>query len=316
MGSSDSDVIDATHQLFVLAFDLGESEFTALPSQIDKALASAPVQAAIEKTLIDFLNTTPSSDSGVMSTTEAKKLVGALDKGVSDPLSKAVLDKIKATPDYKRLEKSIKEFEAAAKSSALGAWVDRNEKILYVVGAGLVVGTASALYITKTGGGVLDTALSPLKGKKFDVLKIGKLQIQADLWNFKPDARVLGAHVFGTLNWERVKVDLKFGVLAEGAAIQQVEGEAVVKSGPINLTLTGADDFKKHEVNLGFSAKYERGKFNIGVGAAYKDDLVTGTATAGYKTRVGTVGVKLDAGDKKGGGTMYDALLTLSIPIR
>ena len=226
-----------------------------------------------------------------------------------------MLDKIKATPDYKRLEKSIAEFEAAAKSSALGAWVDRNENILYVVGAGLVVGTASVLYITKTGGGVLNTALGPLKSKKFDILKIGKLQIQAGLWDFQPDARVLGARVFGTMNWERVKVDLKFGVLAEGAAIQQVEGEAVVKSGPINLTLTGADNFKKHEVNLGFSANYEQGKFNIGVGAVYKDDLVTGTATAGYKTRVGTVGVKLDAGDQKGGGTKYDALLTLTIPI-
>jgi hypothetical protein len=220
-----------------------------------------------------------------------------------------------ATPFYTRLEKSIAAFEAAAKSTALGAWVDRNKNVLYVVGAGLMVGTASALYITKTGGAVLDTALSPLQGKKFEVLQIGKLQIKAGLWEFKPDARVLGARVFGTMNWERVKLDLKFGVLAEGAAIQQVEGEAVVKSGPINLTLAGADNFQTHKVNLGFNATYEKGKINIGVGAMYKDDLVTGTATAGYKTRVGTVGVKLDAGDQKGGGMKYDALLTLSIPI-
>jgi hypothetical protein len=315
MGNAGSDVLDASHQIFVLAFDLVGTEIELLPDQLDRALASPQVRAAIEKTLIDFLRTTPASDTGVMSGAEARKLVGALEKKVADPLSQQVLDKIKATPDYKRLEKSIAAFEAAAKSTALGAWVDRNKNVLYLVGAGLVVGTASALYITKTGGPVLDTALSPLQGKKFEVLQIGTLQIKASLWDFKPDARVLGARVFGTVNWERVKLDLKFGVLAQGAAIQQVEGEAVIKSGPINLTLAGAENFQKHEVNLGFSANYERGKFNIGVGAVYKDELVTGTANIGYKTRVGTVGAKFDAGEQKGGGTKYDALLTLTIPI-
>ena len=40
MGNSDSDVLDATHQIFVLAFDLAGSEIGLLPDQLDRALAS------------------------------------------------------------------------------------------------------------------------------------------------------------------------------------------------------------------------------------------------------------------------------------
>jgi hypothetical protein len=58
-------------------FEVVETQIE-LPDQLDRALASPPVQAAIEKTLIDFLRTTPTSDTGVMSGTEATKLVGAL----------------------------------------------------------------------------------------------------------------------------------------------------------------------------------------------------------------------------------------------
>ena len=152
-----------------------------------------PVQAAIEKTLLDFIKTTPGAGSNVMTGTDAQKLVTALEKRSAPPSPRRWASKIKATPEYKRLEKSIAEFKKAAESSSLGVWVDRNKNVLYVVGAALVVGTASALYITKTGGAVLNTALDPLKGKEFEVLQIGKLGIKAGLWDFKPDARILGA---------------------------------------------------------------------------------------------------------------------------
>ena len=315
MSDSDSDVLDATHQIFVLAFDLADAEIARLPDQLNKALTSAPVQAAIEKTLLDFIKTTPGAGSNVMTGTDAQKLVTALEKGVGTPFSKEMSDKIKATPEYKRLEKSIAEFKKAAESSSLGVWVDRNKNVLYVVGAALVVGTASALYITKTGGAVLNTALDPLKGKEFEVLQIGKLGIKAGLWDFKPDARRLGARVAGSLDWESVKIDLKFGVLAEGPKIQEVDGEAVVKSGPINVRLTGSDKIQTHQVNLGLNVGYERGKFNLGVGAVYKDDALSGTANLAYKTKNVTYGLQGNVGEQKGGGVQYGAMFTVTIPI-
>jgi hypothetical protein len=302
MSDSDSDVLDAAHQIFVLAFDLADAEITRLPDQLNSALTSPVVQSAIEKTLLDFLKTTPGAGSNIMSGAEAQKLVTALEKGVGDPLSKELLDKIKITPEYKRLEKSIQEFKKATESSSLGVWVDKNKNVLYVIGAALVVGTASALYITKTGGPLLNTALDPLKGKEFEVLK--------------PDARVIGARVLGTLNWEKVKVDLKFGVLAEGPQIQEIEGEAVVKSGSFRVTVTGSDKIQTHKVNLGLNVGYEKGNFNLGLGAMYKDDVLSGTANLGYKTRNATFGLQGNVGEQKGGGTQYGAMFMVTIPIR
>jgi hypothetical protein len=46
-------VLDAAHQVFVLAFQLVETEIDRLPSQLGEALGSPPVQAAIEKAGVD-----------------------------------------------------------------------------------------------------------------------------------------------------------------------------------------------------------------------------------------------------------------------
>jgi hypothetical protein len=315
MPDADSDVLDAAHQIFVLAFDLADAEITRLPDQLNSALTSPLVQAAIEKTLLDFLKTTPAAGNTVMSGAEAQKLVTALEKGVGDPLSKELRDKIKATPEFKRLEKSIEAFKKAAASSTLGVWVDKNKNVLYVVGAALVVGTATALYVTKTGGALLNTALDPLKGKEFEVLQIGKLGMKAGLWDFKPDARVLGARVLGTVDWEKIKLDLKFGILAEGAVIQEVEGAAVLKSGAFSITMTGSDKIQAHQVNLGLNVGYEKGNFNLGVGAMYKDDALSGTANLFYKTKNVTYGLQGNIGEQKGGGMQYGAMFLVTIPI-
>jgi hypothetical protein len=314
MPASDS-VLDASHHVFMLAFDLVDAEIDLLPNQLGAALASPQVRAAIDKTLLDFMRTTPSADTGMMSEAEAKKFLAALEKNALGPLNKEVLDQISKTPEYKRLEQSLKAFERAAKSSALGAWVDRNSKTLIVVGVGLVVGTATMLYVTKTGGGAVDSVVGLLKDKNVKILEIGQFKLSAGLLEFKPDARVVGGRVTGSMDLQRVKVEVKIGVLAQGSDIQQVEGEAVLKSGPINLSLTGSDNFQKRQVNLGLNATYERGKFTIGVGAAYKDDQLSGVANVGYKTGIGTVDLKIDAAERKSGGTNYDAMLTLTIPI-
>jgi hypothetical protein len=277
---------------------------------------SPPVQDAIKKTLLDFAKSKSQSGDTVISGDEAKKLVESLQTGVTDAASKALLEKIKGTPEYKKLQASIEGFQKAVESSALGVWIDKNKNILYVVGAALVVGTATVLYITKTGGSVVEMAVDPLKDKKFEVLQIGKLTIKAGLWDFKPDARVLVARVFGTADWEKVKLDLKFGILAKGASIQQIEGEAALKSGPISVGFTATAKPQTQVINLGLNVNYQSGKFNLGLGAMYQDSLMSGTVSAGYKTKDVIIGLQGNVGEQKGGGSQYGALLTLTIPIK
>jgi hypothetical protein len=294
MGDTKPEMIDAANQVIVLAFDLADSEVTRLPNQIVKALESPLVQDSIKKTLMDFAKSRAKPGGAVISDDEARKLFGSLGTGVKDAASQELLNQIKKTPEFKKLEASLEGFKQAAASTSLGVWVDKNKNILYVVGAALVVGTVGVLYVTKTGGAMVDLAVDPLKGKKFEVLQIGRLKIAASVWDFKPDARLLGARVFGTLEWEKVKVDLKLGVLAEGAKIKEAEGEAVVKSGSFSVAVTGKTKPQVREVNLALKFSYDgvigNGKFNLGVGAIY------------------------NVHPQKSGGPEYGGMVTLTIP--
>src|SRR5215208_4091493 len=180
MAVPDTDVIDAAHQVIVLAFDLVDAEIASLPEQIQKALLSPAVQKAITKSLLDFAKSKSAiGNNTVVSDEEAKKLADALRTGVTDAATKELMEKVKATSAYKQLQESIEAFQKAAKHSSLGVWIDKNKNVLYVVGAALVLGSASALYITKTGGTLLNAALDPLKGKEFEVLQVGKLTLKA-----------------------------------------------------------------------------------------------------------------------------------------
>lgn len=319
MGNGRPDVIDAAQQVVILAFDLVGTEIGRMPQQILRALQSPQVQDSIQKTLLDFARTRDKGSTTVVSEVEGRKLLEALGGGIKDAASAQVLDEVRKTPEYRRLASSVESFGKAAQSTALGVWIDKHKATLYVVGAALVVGGASALYITKTGGTVLNTALDPLKGKKFEVLQIGRLKIQAGLWDFQPDARVLGARVFGTVDWQSVSLTLNVGILAQGAEVKQAEGGAILKSGPFSVAMTAAAKPSAQQVNLGVKLGYEgvvgQGKLNIGIGAMYQDQQVSGTLAASLKTGSATVGLQGNIGPQKGGGTQYGGMLTLTIPL-
>ncbi|HEV8416782.1 MAG TPA: hypothetical protein VGQ49_24520 [Bryobacteraceae bacterium] len=319
MADGKPDALDAAHQVIVLAFELADTEIVELPSQLAQALQSPPVQTAIKKTLLDFAKSKAGQDGAALSAADSQKLLSALGTGIQDAGSKDLLDQIKKTGEYRKLEKSIEGFKSAAGSSSLGVWVDQNQKILYVVGAALVVGTGSVLYSTKTGGSLLNTAISPLKGKDVEILQIGTLKLNASLWDFQPDARILGARIGATQEWRKVTLDFKLGVLAKGPDVQQVEGTAMVKSETFNVTLTGTDKPQTKQVNLGLKLGFDgvagNGKFNVGVGAMYQDSALSGTLAASYQTKSATFGLQGNVGPQKGGGPQYGGLLTVSIPL-
>jgi hypothetical protein len=317
MSEPNTGMMNAAEQIFVLAFDLVDAEVEQLPDQLTTALTSPPVQAAIKKTLLDFAKSKSKPDATPVTADDSAKLLESLQKGVTDAATQRLRETIMKTPQYQRLDASLKAFEAAAKSSALGVWVDKNRKILYVVGAALVLGTGTVLYVTRTGLPLLDNALEPLKGKQFEILQIGTLNIKASLWDFKPDARILGARIVGTADWQSIKLELRFGVLSADAKVQQAEGSAVVRSGAFSLGFTGSTKMEKDKnlVNLALNVGYQKGKFDLKLGAKYSDDLVAGTASLNYKLKQASIGAQANVGEKAGGGTAYGGLLTISIPI-
>lgn len=309
-------VVDAAQQIFVLAFDLVDSEIAAFPGQIKDALESPPVVNAIKKTLLDFAAKKYPTGDTVVTGEEAKAIAAAFEKNVGGAFSNEMLNQIKGTPQYKRLSASVDAFQKAAASSSLGVWVDRNKNILYVVGAALVVGASTVLYVTKTGGPLVNDALAPLKDKEFEVLQVGKLTLSAGLWDFQPDARILGARIAGTIKWERVTLSLKLGLLAQGTDVQQATGEAVVKSGGFNLTLSGQAKPQTQTVNLGLKIGYDVDRFRLSVGAACDDGVVSGVASAQYKTKDVIFGLQANAGPQKDGGAQWGGMFTITIPVK
>jgi hypothetical protein len=321
MGDGKPDTIDAATKVIVLAFDLAESTLADSPTLIAKALQSPPVQDAIKKTLLDFAKTkVKAAPTAVVETPEeGRKLLEALGEGVIDKGSRNVLDQIKKTHQYKSLEASVNTFKKTAASSNFGVWVDKHKGILYVVGVALIGGTAGVLYYTRTSGTVVNKALDLVEGKQFEVLQIGTLTFKAELWDFQPDARILGAKVLTTKKWESVTLDLKLGLLAEGSQLQLVEGAAVVKSGAFSVSLTGAAKPQVQEVNLGLSLEhkgvFDNGTLKVGLGAVYKDDQLSGNLNAALKSGKTAVGVQGNLGPKNTGGVQGGVLLTLSVDL-
>jgi len=313
-------VIDAAGQVFVLAFDLADSEIPELPEQLAAAITSTRVQESIKKTLLDFAKTKSKTGATVVTNDEAAKLATSMGDGVKDAALKELEELIKKTPEFKKLEASIKAFKEAAQSSTLGVWVDRNKKILYVVGASLALGAAGVLYITRTGGTVVKTAMDPLKGKEFEVLQVGILTLKAGLWDFKPDARIFGARVMTTLKWEKVTVDLKLGLLAEGTQIKEVEGQAILKSGGFGVTMRGSGKPEVQQVNLGITFDYSGrtgvGTFKVGAGVMYDSDKGGSAAlNAALKSGKTSVGVTGTAGPGQSGGVALGGMINLSIDL-
>lgn len=312
--------IDAAAQVVVLAFDLVDATLPMAPELLARALQSPVVQDAVKKTLLGYANTkVKKGGSDVDSSEEGRRLLEAIGDGVVDAAGKNVVAEIKKSRQYRALEASLVTFQKTAEKSSLGVWVDEHKGILYVVGVALVAGTAGALYYTKTSAAIVGKAIDLAKNREFQVLRIGTLTFGAALWDFRPDARVLGAKILATKNWKNVSLDLKLGLLAEGAAIQQVEGTAVVKSGAFSVNVVGTAKPQVQQVNLALSLDYtgviDSGTFNVGIGAAYQDQKGSGTLGASYKSGGTKVGLEANVGPANGGGVQYGGLLTLAVDL-
>jgi hypothetical protein len=294
--SSAPSVVDAASNTIVLAFDLAESQIVNMPDELAKALQQKDVQDAIRSVLANLALAKQKSGSTTMTEQEAMQVAQAVGKAAGDKITSSVLDQMKKTPEYKALDQSMKDLQQAMKSSPLGLWVDRNSGILYVIGAGLVLGGATALYVTKTGGPAVDFPISQLTGKSVQVFKVGQFSLKGSLLKFDPATQTAGAALMGTEKWDKLEVSVQFGVVATAGDVKQVSGQVVFKTPQVNLGLTGSAQPSDKTVNLGLSLRVsttgQPGPLTIGLGAVIKDNKVdSAQLNAAMKTRVGDFGL-------------------------
>ncbi|MGP8247404.1 MAG: hypothetical protein ACLQVN_23200 [Bryobacteraceae bacterium] len=282
MPTPGSNLDDATTQVVVLAFDLVGQQAANLPTLLQNTLSAKPVQDAIQSTLDSFfLKRNVAIAANTLTAKDAQDLLNAIAGAAGGKAGDAALQQIKDSPSYKKLEKAIQDFQAAANSTPMGVWVDKNQAVVYVTGIALVIGGAVALYATKTGGAVLNAVVGQIKNKPIQVFKVGKFTLQAQMLQFQPDQRVLGAGVIATEKWQQLQVSVSLGVVATGAQVQQVNGKVVVKSGGVTVTGAATDTLATNKVDLHLTIGMDKSRVTFGLGAIATGGKVTGGSLDG-----------------------------------
>lgn len=308
-----TDLGDATSQVVIVAFDLVGKQTGNLPKMLNDSLQTDDVQRAIRDGLQTFALKKVASGTTVVTDEETKKLLELLEK-VGGKTGDAMLEQIKKTPEYKRLEQKINALEKTLACSPMGVWVDRNKGLVLLVGIGVAFGSAAALYFTKTGGPVIDLPIGLLKEKPIQLFKVGGFTMKGQLLEFKPDKQIIGAGLLATQKWEKVELSFKIGVIAAGEHVKEIKGQAAVKSNDFSITVDGAAKPEEKKVNLGLGLGFKNstlpGPLNISLGAVITDGQVSGgTLDAKLKTGAGTFGLEGKADDNEMRG-----LATWTIP--
>ena len=200
----------------------------------------------------------------------------------------------------KALEELTRDAEAAIKAtlkeawkeSPLGIWVDDNEWVLYIVVPVVVVGGAfglKALYDARVGDQPASWAAN-MANKHLEFKKLGNLTFGAADVAFVPSKHQGGAKVFAAADWKPIKVKLSVGGLFkedDSPAAKTSTGPPATITGwnaAVDLTYKGAG--AASNLDLSIKAYVQR---------TDRDQVVGGSASAGYKLKLWEMPAKLTA---------------------
>jgi len=283
MAENEGNMGEAFGGLVLLAFDLLDSEIARSPERIVQTFKNPALLKAAENAVLSFAKSRSPTASSQLTPEEIGKLQSSVVDGVKTAATEAYIKQIKESSKFKALEKQLKNFEDAAKSSAVGVWVDHNKGILYVVGAVLAVGAGVALYITKPSGTIYGMGIRELEKLKFEVLKVGALKLGVGGLVFDPTAERFGGKVTGKLEWEQLKIDLSLQIVTANLKAPEITSEVGLKYGVISLTAANRLDLTQPKVDLTLRLSANKDRFGLSVAAKIKDDNVTGSASASYR---------------------------------
>lgn len=304
----------ALQKLVVFAFDIAEDNVLKLPEHLEKTLNSEQVRQAMSTTLT-MLALTGKTNTGKPE--DDKKLALALLSKAGEAAGKQILENLKKTPEVQELQQCFKDFETALKSTPAGVWVDKNKKVVYVVGAVLVVGGAAALFVSKADNSLLNMGLDQLKGTSLEVFKVGRLSVEGQLLEFNPAAQNLGAGLIATAQWEKVTAKLQIGVVASASDKPKANGEVVIKSEPFKLIQEGDLKPREAKINFGLGFKFNTGALPGPVNVTFGAIISTQTGVGGQvgldmSTKAGKFTVKgVKDSYQTGGFVLWDVPLKL-----
>ncbi len=275
--------LTAAKKVVILAFDVADQTIINSPDLLSSTLQSKPVQEAIKKALEQFILPRVPTTAGALTEEDAKALLKTLQGTTAPAISKDLLDKIKKSYGYKDLEASINDFLATAACTPLGSWVNANKTLVLVSGLVLTLGGAVALFVTKTGGPVIELPLAQLKDAKVPLFKLGSLSGSATFGELKPSISEAGAGIILTDKFESISLDLKIAATGFFSPSKQLQNTVVTKSSVFTIDPNGGDP-KNNRISLGLTLRSNQGNFTAAIGAILeKDQAPKGTLDASLK---------------------------------
>jgi len=223
-----ADVLDAVNDTVLMGVQVTGSAIKDVDTHLKQALQSPQLQNAIKSTLEEIAKKKLGSVPVQFSEEDSKKLIGDLSKKGAEALGESVKEQIQKTPEYKELERRAQKILGALKCSPTGVWFDQNKMVLYILGAGVLVAGATAMYVARAGDPVTEPLTSLIKDKKIRVPIPGNLEFSASGFKFVPSKREVDVDLSLSGQWKTVKADLKVNVQVVDNSVQASASGAVV----------------------------------------------------------------------------------------
>jgi hypothetical protein len=223
-----ADVLDAVQDTVLMGVQITGSAVKDLETHLKQALQSPQVQNAIKSTLEEIAKKKLGDVPVQFSEEDSKNLLGELAKKGGGAVAESVKEQIQRTSQYQELERRAQKILDALKCSPTGVWLDQNKMILYILGAGVVVGGATAMYVARAGDPVTEPLTSLIKNKKIRVPIPGNLELSASGFKFVPSKREIDVDLGLSGQWKTVKADFKVNVQAVDSSVQASASGTVV----------------------------------------------------------------------------------------
>lgn len=317
-------VIDAVNDTVLIGFEL----IGALPQNFDNylstALQSKEVQDAIKDTLLEYAKAHLNNNPTNVVEGEAKKLGADLLSTTGKAFGQSVIGEIKKTPQYKQLEKSAENIGEAFKCSKFGVWVDKKKNILFVVGAGVAVAGAAAMYIARAGDEVTAPVFDLIKDKSVTAKLPGNLNFTAGGFKFEPKKREVGVDLTLAAQWTPVKATFSI-VSTEIDSKVQMAGTTriVIPYNWTNVKIEGTYDPRNPKVapvQLGMTIEFKHDglKMDLLGQVHLRNETISSASLGGslsYAGRFQRVPFSLGVTGKYDTQQKFTGLLTLSVSL-
>lgn len=317
-------VIDAVHETVLIGFELIGDLPANAETLLSNALQSKDVQDALKNTLRDHAEAKVKNNQTNIVEGDAKKLGADLLSNTGKALGQSVVGEIKKTPQYKQLEKSAENIGEAFKCSRFGVWLDKNKKVLYVVGAGVTVAGAAAMYMARAGDELTAPVMDLIKEKRVTVKMPGDLQLSVGGFKFSPKKREVGVDLTLAAQWTPVKATFSV-VSTEIDSKVQMAGTAriVIPYNWTNVKIEGTYDPRNPKVapvKLGMTVEFKHDSLKLDLlGQLHlQNDKITSGSLGGslsYEGRFQRVPYSLGLTGKYDTEQKFIGLLTLSVAL-